>query len=43
MVHILCFVMTKKNHMISIIDNDIYDKNSDFMDLYVISVYKKII
>ena len=29
--------------MISIIDNDIYDKNSDFMDLYVISVYKKII
>lgn len=27
-------------HMFSIIDNTIYDKNNDCLDLYVISIYK---
>lgn len=40
---VFCYDKKEFYHMISIIDNDIYDKNSDFMDLYVISVYKKII
>ena len=40
---VFCYEKKEFYHMISIIDNDIYDKNSDFMDLYVISVYKKII
>ncbi|MGM9834396.1 MAG: hypothetical protein ACI31M_01270 [Bacilli bacterium] len=39
----IVFCYDKKNfyHMISIVDNVIYDKNSDCMDLYVISVYEK--
>lgn len=40
---VFCYDKKEFYHMISIIDNDIYDKNFDFMDLYVISVYKKII
>ena len=40
---VFCYDKKEFYHMLSIIDNDIYDKNSDFMDLYVISVYKKII
>ena len=40
---VFCYDKKEFYHMISIIDNDIYDKNSDCMDLYVISVYKKII
>ena len=41
----IVFCYDKKNfyHMIPIINNVIYDKNSDCMDLYVISIYKKII
>ena len=41
----ILFCYDKKDfyHMIPIIDNVIYDKNSDCMDLYVISIYKKII
>ena len=37
------FCWNKKDyyHMISIIDNVIYDKNFDCMNLYVISIYKK--
>lgn len=39
----IVFCHDKKNfyHMIPIIDNVIYDKNSDCMDLYVISIYRK--
>lgn len=39
----IVFCWNKKDyyHMIPIIDNVIYDKNSDCMDLHVISVYKK--
>ena len=39
----LVFCYDKKDfyHMISIVDNVIYDKNSDCMDLYVISIYRK--
>lgn len=40
---VFCYDKKEFYHMISIIDNDIYDKNSDCMDLYVISVYRKII
>ncbi len=37
------FCCNKKDyyHMVPIINNIIYDKNSDCMDLYVISVYRK--
>ena len=39
----IVFCWNKKDyyHMISIIDNVIYDKNFDCMNLYVISIYKK--
>lgn len=39
----IVFCYDKKNlyHMVSIIDNVIYDKNSDCMDLYVIAIYRK--
>ena len=40
---VFCYDKKEFYHMISIIDNNIYDKNSDCMDLYVISVYRKII
>ncbi len=39
----IVFCWNKKDyyHMIPIIDNVIYDKNSDCMNLYVISIYRK--
>ena len=39
----IVFCWNKKDyyHMIPIIDNVIYDKNFDCMNLYVISIYKK--
>ena len=40
---VFCYDKKELYHMVSIIDNVIYDKNSDCMDLYVISVYRKII
>lgn len=40
---VFCYDRKEFYHMISIIDNVIYDKNSDCMDLRVISVYRKII
>ena len=41
----IVFCYDRKNfyHMIPIIDSVIYDKNSDCMNLYVISIYKGII
>ena len=39
---VFCYDKKEFYHMISIINNVIYDKNSDCMDLYVISVYKNI-
>lgn len=38
---LFCYDKKDFYHMISIIDNVIYDKNSDCMDLYVIAIYKK--
>ena len=38
---VFCYDKKDYYHMISIIDNVIYDKNSDCMDLYVIAVYRK--
>ena len=38
---VFCYDKKDFYHMISIIDNVIYDKNSDCMDLYVISIYRK--
>ena len=40
---VFCYDKKEFYHMITIIDNIIYDKNSDCMNLYVISVYKKVI
>ncbi len=39
----LVFCWDKKDfyHMVSIIDNVLYDKNNDSLDLYVISIYKE--
>lgn len=39
----IVFCYDKKNyyHMVPIIDNVIYDKNFDCMNLYVISIYRK--
>ena len=39
----IVFCCNKKDyyHMITIIDNVIYDKNFDCMNLYVISIYKR--
>ncbi len=39
---IFCYDKKDFYHMISIINNVIYDKNNDCMDLYVITIYKKI-
>ena len=39
---VFCYDKQDFYHMIPIINNVIYDKNSDCMDLYVISVYRKI-
>lgn len=38
---VFCWDKNDYYYMVPIIDNTIYDKNSDCMDLYVISVYKK--
>mgnify|MGYP003318506365 CR=1 FL=1 len=38
---IFCYDKKDFYHMISIVDNIIYDKNFDCMNLYVISIYKK--
>lgn len=38
---VFCYDKKDLYHMISIIDNVIYDKNSDCMDLYVIAIYRK--
>lgn len=38
---VFCYDKKEFYHMISIIDNIIYDKNSDCMDLYVIAIYRK--
>ncbi len=39
---VFCYDKKDYYHMLPIISNVIYDKNSDCMDLYVISVYRKI-
>lgn len=38
---VFCYDKKDFYHMISIINNVIYDKNSDCMDLYVIAIYRK--
>ena len=38
---VFCYDKKDFYHMISIVNNIIYDKNSDCMDLYVIAIYKK--
>ena len=38
---VFCYDKKDFYHMVSIIDNVIYDKNSDCMELYVIAVYRK--
>ena len=38
---ILCYDKKDFYHMIPIINNTIYDKNQDCMELYVLSIYKK--
>ena len=38
---IFCYDKKDFYHMISIINNVIYDKNNDCMNLYVITIYKK--
>lgn len=38
---VLCWNKKDYYHMLPIIDNVIYDKNSDCLNLYVISVYRK--
>ena len=38
---VFCYNKKDYYHMVPIINNIIYDKNSDCMDLYVISVYRK--
>ena len=37
---VFCYDKKDYYHMISIIDKVIYDKSSNCMDLYVISIYK---
>ena len=41
----LIFCWDKKNfyHMVSIIDNVLYDRNAESLELYTITVYKKIL
>ena len=38
---VFCWDKSDYYHMIPIINNVIYDKNNDCMNLYVISIYKK--
>ena len=38
---VFCYDKKEFYHMVSIIDNVIYDKNSECMDLYVIAIYRK--
>lgn len=38
---VFCYNKNEYYHMIPIINNVIYDKSSDCMDLYVIEIYKK--
>lgn len=38
---VLCYDKKDFYHMISIVDNVIYDKNSDCMDMFVIAIYRK--
>lgn len=38
---VFCYDKKEFYHMFSIIDNVIYDKNSECMDLYVIAIYRK--
>ena len=40
---VFCYDKKDYYHMVPIIDNVIYDKNFDCMNLYVISIYRKII
>lgn len=40
---VFCYDKQDFYHMISIINNVIYDKNIDCMNLYVLSIYKKLI
>lgn len=39
---VFCYDKKDFYHMVPIIDKVIYDKNTDCMDLYVITIYKKI-
>lgn len=39
---VFCWDKNDYYHMVSIIDNVIYDKSPDCMDLYVMSIYRKI-
>lgn len=39
---IFCYDRKDYYHMIPIIDNIIYDKNDDCLELYVIKIYKKV-
>lgn len=38
---VFCYDKKDYYHMVTIIDNVLYDKNSDSLDLYVISIYKE--
>ncbi|MBR3162189.1 MAG: hypothetical protein IKF19_05610 [Bacilli bacterium] len=38
---VFCYDKKDLYHMIPMIDNVIYDKNSDCLDLYVITIYRK--
>lgn len=38
---VFCYDKEERYHMIAIIDNVIYDKKDDCLDLYAISIYKK--
>ncbi len=38
---VFCYDKKDYYHMVPIIDNVIYDKNFDYMNLYVISIYRK--
>ena len=38
---VFCYDKKERYHMIAIIDNVVYDKNDDCLELYVISIYKK--
>lgn len=38
---ILCYDKKEFYHMVSVINNVIFDKNTDCMNLYVLTIYKK--